>query len=312
MIEIARILTDIYQTISHRTDFMYLNHAVRKPAFHLAIAWLFLSIIVATNTALADSKAPPPAASADTTNINELYHEAQREFARKNYEAALPLLQRCIQRSDRESAKKQRLLNAIDQVGSIYLRVNQNPDAALQFFKKFYNDNRLDDAELTAIEEWIGAATDWKRFGKLPSEIQSADQLYLLGLQYYNKGLDKLKFPMDKAGNADFHIASTYLVPFIVNFDTDPRIGETLYYMGSIRRHVIIDNMYWTENYYLKEAIRRFPHTDLAQQAWDLLQEDVNFAYSGSEGTFTPPSVQEMLQQYKKLAEPKSSAPSKP
>jgi hypothetical protein len=76
--------------------------------------------------------------------------------------------------------------------------------------------------------------------------------------------------------------------------------------MGSIRRHVIIDNLYWTENYYLKEAIRRFPHTPLAEKAWELLEEDVSFAYSGSEGTFTPHSVKTMLQQYKKLALPTS------
>jgi hypothetical protein len=268
--------------------------------------------VTPVNTLLADAKqAPSKSATQSSANpkpdVNELYLEAQRQFARKNYELALPLLKQYIETTDQKSSKPLRLLNAIDQVGSIYLRVKYDPDAALVFFKTFYNDKRLSDAELDAVEEWIGAATDWKRFGKLPSEIQSADQLYLLGLQYYNKGLDRLKFPMDKAGNADFHIAATYLVPFIVNFDTDKRIGEALYYMGSIRRHVIIDNLYWTENYYLKEAIRRFPHSPLAEKSWELLEEDVSFAYSGSEGAFTPQSVNEMLEQFKKLALPPSS-----
>jgi hypothetical protein len=267
------------------------------------VATAFTILFSAINIAVADSKSNPETAA--NLNTTELYHEAQRQFARKNYELALPLLQRFIQTATSQDSKHNRLLNAIDQVGSIYFRVKLDPDAALKFFKSFYNDNRLNEAELNAIEEWIGAATDWKRFGKLPSEIQSADQLYLLGLQYYNKGLDKLKYPMDKGGNADFHIAASYLVPFIVNFDTDPRIGEALYYMGSIRRHVIIDNFYWTENYYLKEAIRRFPHTPLAQKAWEVMQDDIDFAYSGSEGTFTPPSMKTMLQQYEKLAQPK-------
>lgn len=283
----------------------------RHKAFMFSLAGVLIASHVSVTTVFADSTQAPSTgaakSAADTAiNTNELYLEAQRQFARKNYELALPLLKQYIVSADQETAKHHRLLNAIDQVGSIYLRVKQDPDAALAFFKTFYNDKRLSDAELDAVEEWIGAATDWKRFGKLPSEIQSADQLYLLGLQYYNKGLDKLKFPMDKGGNADFHIASTYLVPFIVNFDTDKRIGEALYYMGSIRRHVIIDNLYWTENYYLKETIRRFPHTPLAEKAWELLQDDINFAYSGSEGTFTPQSVEHMLQQYKKLALPQS------
>jgi hypothetical protein len=282
-----------------------------RKALISSIAGVLITSYLSVTTVFADGKQAPPASAvksaADTQlSISELYLEAQRQFARKNYEHALPLLKQYIGSANQETAKHHRLLNAIDQVGSIYLRIRQDPEAALSFFKSFYNDKRLNDAELDAVEEWIGAATDWKRFGKLPSEIQSPDQLYLLGLQYYNKGLDKLKFPMDKAGNADFHIAATYLVPFIVNFDTDKRIGEALYYMGSIRRHVIIDNLYWTENYYLKETIRRFPHTPLAEKAWELLQEDINFAYSGSEGTFTPQSVELMLQQYKKLAQPKS------
>ncbi|KPJ95551.1 MAG: hypothetical protein AMJ53_02575 [Gammaproteobacteria bacterium SG8_11] len=287
----------------------------RFPLHKLLIIAMVVIIAIGSsdNTAFAEAKPEAAKNKAQLTDtgkkldVNELYLEAQRQFARKNYELALPLLKQYIESTNQENAKPLRLLNAIDQVGSIYLRVNQDPDAALRFFKSFYNDKRLSDAELDAVEEWLGAATDWKRFGKMPTEIQSPDQLYLLGLQYYNKGLEKLKFPMDKAGNADFHIAATYLVPFIVNFDTDVRIGEALYYMGSIRRHVIIDNLYWTENYYLKETIRRFPHTPLAEKAWELLEEDVSFAYSGSEGEFTPLSVKQMLQQYQKLAEPKSS-----
>jgi len=94
-------------------------------------------------------------------------------------------------------------------------------------------------------------------------------------------------------------------IPFIVNFDNDERIGEVLYLMGSIRRNVRIDNLYWTENFYLKEAIRRFPHTELAIKAWEVLDEDVHFAYSGSEGDFTPPALIEMLEQYKQLATPR-------
>jgi hypothetical protein len=283
------------------------THAHKTP--HLFVAVILVMLCAAVNLAVADSK-PNPAGAATKLDAkpdtNELYHEAQRQFTRKNYELALPLLQRYIESAKPDSSKHNRLLNAIDQVGSIYFRVKYDPEAALKFFKSFYNDKRLNDAEFNAIEEWIGAATDWKRFGKLPSEIKSADQLYLLGLQYYNKGLDKLKYPMDKGGNADFHIAASYLVPFIVNFDTDPRIGEALYYMGSIRRHVMIDNLYWTENYYLKETIRRFPHTPLAAKAWEVMQDDVNFAYSGSEGNFTPQSMQDMLHQYEKLSQPKS------
>ncbi|WP_455202898.1 hypothetical protein [Kaarinaea lacus] len=252
-----------------------------------------------------DSAKSKPANTKAKVDSEALYHQGQREFYRKNYAKALPLLQQYIEIRQPATTEGTRLLSVIDQIGSIYLRIKQKPDAALKFFKKYEKDPRLSDAELNTIEEWIGAATDWKRFGKLPTEVKDADQLYLLGIKYFNRGSAKQKYPVDRSGNADFHIAASYFIPFIVNFDNDERIGEVLFLMGSIRRNVRIDNLYWTENFYLKEAIRRFPHTDLAIKSWEVLDEDVHFAYSGSEGDFTPPALMEMLEQYKQLATPR-------
>jgi len=74
--------------------------------------------------------------------------------------------------------------------------------------------------------------------------------------------------------------------------------------MGKIRRHITLDPEYWTENFYRKEVIRRFPHTTIAQQAYQALEESVHFGYSGSGGDATPPSMGRMLKEYKSLADP--------
>lgn len=247
----------------------------------------------------------PTLAGVPATPLEGLYREAQREFHRKNYDAALPLLQEYVKKSKTKRYKQDRLFWVIDQIGRIYLREKRDPDGAIAWFKVLSDDPRFRDAELHVIDGWLAGAKEWKELGQLPHDVRSADELFSRGETFYQKGLSLKKYPADDAGNAHFHIAASYLVPFIVNFDRDARIGEALYMMGDIRRHSWTDSEYWSENYYLREAIRRFPHTKLALKAYELLEKDVHFGYTGSSGDNTPESLLRVLRRYKRLAEPK-------
>jgi tetratricopeptide (TPR) repeat protein len=237
--------------------------------------------------------------------LEGLYRKAQREFHRKNFEAALPLLKQYVEKSKKVRYKRERLFWVIDQIGRIYLREKRDPDGAIAFLKGLSDDPRFKDAELHAVEGWLSGAVEFKQLGRLPDKVRSADELFSRGEAFYKKGLALKKYPADDAGDAHFHIAAGYLVPFIVNFDKDARIGEALYMMGDIRRHSWTDSEYWSENYYLREAIRRFPHTELARRAYDLLEKDVRFGYTGSGGDHTPESLLQVLRHYQRLAEPK-------
>ena len=141
--------------------------------------------------------------------------------------------------------------------------------------------------------------------GQFPDTTQDPNNQYLLGERFFKAGMQKLKYPLDDAGSADFSIAQSYLLPFITQNDTDNRIGEALCMMGEIRRRLWNDKDYWAENFYFKEVIRRFAHTELAWKAYQSLEDDVHFGYSGSGGDHTPPSVSKMLKTYRALADPK-------
>ncbi len=117
---------------------------------------------------------------------------------------------------------------------------------------------------------------------------------------------------MDQAGAADFSIASSYLMPFLVRFDKSPSVGEALFMMGDMRRRFWTDTEYWSKNYYLTEAIRRFAGTPLAIKSYTVLEEDVRFGYSGSSGDQMPESWKLMLGELKKIAESKPKSESAP
>ncbi len=238
--------------------------------------------------------------------LNPLYHRAQREFHRKNYRTALALLAQYLSEAKTQTYRRRRLLWVIDQIGQIHLKVHRDPDGALAFFSRIKDDKRLTGAEMDMIKGWIQAAHDWKRSERLRPSKRSADELFDLGRSLYNKGVEETESPMDDSGNGYFHIATTYLIPFIVNYDQDRRIGEALLMMGDIRRRTWTDAGYWSESHYLREVIRRYPHSRIAREAYELLRKDIHFGYSGSGGDHVPRSQQQMLRHFQRLSAPRA------
>lgn len=243
-----------------------------------------------------------------TMPLDSLYHQAQRQFHRRNYRRALPLLLSYVEKSKTQRHRRERLIGVIDQIGRIYLRERKDPDEAIAFFMKLSKSKRLNDAEYHVLEEWLAGANEWKRYRDFPEDVKSVDALFERGQLFFRKGLSKQKFRGDDTGDAHFNIAACYLVPFIINFDKDPRIGEALFMMGVVRHNSWEDTEYWSENFYLREVIRRFPHTPLAEKAFKMLDSDVHFGYSGSSGDHTPKSLLRMLEQFKRLAEPQKGS----
>lgn len=125
-----------------------------------------------------------------------------------------------------------------------------------------------------------------------------------MGKKYYLSGMKKNDYPADYKGKADLYIAATYLIPIVYNLNDSKNIGEVLLMLGTIRNKSWNDQDYWSENFYLKEVIHRFPHSDLARKAYKVLEDGIRFGYTGSGGDFTPPSQIRMLKVYKKLSEP--------
>ena len=238
----------------------------------------------------------------DNTNPDSIYNQAQKFYYNKQYDQALASFAKFIHESKNIEIDQPNILWSIDQIGRIYLREKRDPDTSIKFFNDILKEHRLTEAEEDVVSGWISAAQDWKTAGQFPQMTQDANKQFELGEQFFQSGTNKIKLSSEKAGNADFAIAQSYLLPFIVNNDSDKRKGDALFMMGEIRRRLWNDKTYWAENYYFTEVIRRFPHTELSWKAYLALEGDVQFGYSGSGGNFTPESVIKWLKMYKSLA----------
>ncbi|NDF15113.1 hypothetical protein EB061_07290 [bacterium] len=247
----------------------------------------------------------PTQGAKQTETPEQLLEESQQLFYKNDHDGALTVLKkyfsRVITQPKQRIRTKLRFL-AISAMGRIYLQYKKDPAAAVEWFEKIKKTEPLTEAEQDVLSGWIAAAQDWIKLGKFPENVQDESELFEIGKKYYDAGIKKQKFTMDPAGAADFSIASTFLVPFMVHFDKNKKIGEALYMMGDMRRRLWTTNRYWSENYYLTEAIRRFPNTPVAVKSYNALAEDVEFAYSGSSGNNTPQSWKELLGSLRRMA----------
>ncbi|NDG84535.1 MAG: hypothetical protein EBX52_05775 [Proteobacteria bacterium] len=257
---------------------------------------LIIASLVPATGALAAPKSESPEA---------LLARSQEQFQKEDHDGALTTLQKYFSRlvtTPKQKAKTRLRFFAIAAMGRIYLQYKHDPKGAVGWFEKLKSDPSLTEAEQDIVGGWITAAKDWIALGKFPSTTSTEQELFDTGKRYYEAGLKKQKFPMDQAGTADFSIAQSFLVPFLVHFDKSKNASEVLFMMGDMRRRLWTDNRFWSENHYLTEAIRRFPNTPIAVRAFDALKEDVEFAYSGSSGVNVPKSWEDLLSVLDRLA----------
>ncbi|HEX9814653.1 MAG TPA: hypothetical protein VGB31_06870 [Myxococcota bacterium] len=234
---------------------------------------------------------------------DQLDRAVQREIERQDYTRALALLGEYLDFTRSAVHRPERVFWVIEQVGRIYLSERRDPDGALAFFTEIRKDARLSDLDRSAIDEWISVATEWKEARRdTASGVRDPAHLLDRGTRYYKSGSEKLEVTGVVAlANADFDIAASYLLRFAILYNQHSRIGDVLYMLGGIRHYSHSDQEYWSDNYYLKEAIRRFPHTELAERSYKLLWSDAAGAYAQNG---IPADLAERLRLYEQLALP--------
>ncbi|MFT6631287.1 MAG: outer membrane protein assembly factor BamD (BamD/ComL family) [Bacteriovoracaceae bacterium] len=234
-----------------------------------------------------------------------VYRKAQREFMKKNYVVAINNFQKFIldNKTSKDTAIKKKMFWSIDLIMRAHLKNRQNPDEAIKYLSNILKVIKFSEVEKDSIQEWISVIKDWKKQNKFSKNIRDKETLFELGDKYFQSGMEKISSPGDDTGNADFYIAASYLTPYVYNFDDSKNIGRALFMLGNIRFRSWTDYEYWSENFYLKEVIRRYPHSDLAKKAFVSLEKGTQSSYSVLSGNKIPVEQLKMLEVFRKLSE---------
>jgi hypothetical protein len=257
----------------------------------------FATIAILTFLCLPAPVASAP--SADTGGGDRLRADVQREIDAGNTAAALALLQAYLDPA-RSPQRPGQTFWAIDRVAWIQMGVMRDPAAAIAYFGRLRDDARLSDIDRGAIGEWIAVAEEWKaEQAETRTGLRDATTLFDRGKRYFQSGLDKTTTGIPSLAGTQFELASGYLRRFAILHPKHPRIGDVLYMLGTIRFHSRDDESAWSDNFYLKESIRRFPHSELANRSYELLKREAGRAYKPPA---MPTELAENLRLYQDLA----------
>ncbi len=269
-------------------------------SFALETAFPYAAGVLRIFTALSLVVACAPPVAAFASDVDRAFADAQRAYHKKDYRAALVHLRRYLASAAPDDGRR---FGVVEQIARIHLQFEHDPDAAIAFLASIQKNTKLSREHADDLKQWIATAREWKKMGGLdPKKNESADGLFKLGQKFYRRGIADTDGVADETGAASRYIAASYLVPFVQNFDGDKRMAQALLMLGDIRRRSWKDEDDWTEEFYLKEVIRRFPRTKEAKQAYQMLDEDVRMRWSGSGGDHTPDYIRKMLARYKALA----------
>jgi hypothetical protein len=268
-----------------------------RPLPFLVLAVLFLLVAPAPPVG-----ADPAEEASERAQSGELYLQAEQALADGHHDRAIVLFRNYLDFTRSRAHRPERVFWAIDRVAWLQLGVKRDPDAALAFFEEIRSDPRLTEIDRGAISEWISVAREWKQeIAQAGSGPREAGVLLDRGRRYYESGLEKLKVGVAYFASADFGISSGYLRRFALLHHDHPRIGDVLFMLGAIRYHMRADEPGWSDNFYLKESIRRFPHSPLAVRSFDLLRREAGRVYKPAQ---LPPELAESLGIYEELARP--------
>jgi tetratricopeptide (TPR) repeat protein len=246
------------------------------------------------------AEAQTDAEAAERARSNQLFQHAEQALEHGSHDRALDLFEDYLDFTSTRLHRPERVFWAIDRVAYLYLGVKRDPDGAIAFFEKIRSDARLSDIDRGAIDEWTSVATEWRQErGQSGEGPRDAKVLFDRGKRYYDSGLEKGRMGVAYFAAADFAISGGYLRRFALLHDDDPRIGEVLYLLGSMRYRLREGDPHWSDNFNLKECIRRFPRSPVAVRCYELLRSEATRFYKPDE---MPPELAESLEVYAELA----------
>lgn len=262
----------------------------------------YLTMAAALALAVAIAAAAAADEAAERAESDRLYQSALSALEARDHAKALSALESYLDFTRSRAHRPERVFWAIDQAGYLYLGVKRDPAGAIAFFGRMRDDERLSELDRGALEEWIAVAEAWKQeVAHASTGIKDAKSLFERGKRFFDSGTKKNESGIPAFAQADFHVADGYLRRFAILHDAHPQIGEALYMLGAIRAHSRPDEGRWSDNFYLKEVIRRFPHTELAERSFDLLRVEATRAYPPKA---LPAELVESLDRYQRLAHP--------
>jgi tetratricopeptide (TPR) repeat protein len=230
-------------------------------------------------------------------------HRARLEIALRQFDRALDIHERLLADPQVQPAALD-FSGALADYLTVALRVSGAPERARASLQKFARRSDLSQTLERALPIWIEALSS------LAPEIEKPPTLERAG-DILERGEALRRYPADRADLVHKIVASGMLYRYVQGEKVpQDSLAEAFYLLGISDAFLRRSFERSEAQFYLEQAIRLEPGSDLAQVAFAELETQTLLAYSGSSGLHLPGDVQRWLAQLKAIA--RSAPPSAP
>lgn len=150
---------------------------------------------------------------------------------------------------------------------------------------------------------WLILHKDWSK--TLPKQRVNSNswELFEKGLSAYKAAINySSDLQTEGMHESNLQNAYFYFISYLKSGPTNERRSRALLLIGDIASRLWYKGKDFPAQVFLVEAIRTNPGSNIAQFAWNKLDETVKFGYAGSHGENTPNSWRSVLKDLKRLA----------
>jgi hypothetical protein len=227
-----------------------------------------------------------------------LVERAQLQVATRQFDLALATYEEFFASDDLTPAQMA-LMQAFNDYLKVSIRVRGDLKRPIPILEKWSARPGVPLYMKTHIAEWISAlkVVEKKKLLAKPTLAAAKDLL--------NRGKSDIASARGREKLIYFISASSILGQLVSDPKTKSDQFAEIYYLLGVCESVIGRSFWISQSeFYLESAIRSAPNSTIAKQAYNELEEQIFFEFSGSQtGTDIPPDVNDQLSKLKNLAE---------
>jgi hypothetical protein len=219
-------------------------------------------------------------------------------FMIRAYDKAFEQFSRVVEGYGKEMNDQFQLRKALRHILTISLRIDQNPETALNYLNQLKNIKIFPKYLRDDIQVWKNELTNLHTLPPMDTRTVS-----VITLQNLIEDLFRSAYPIPREGRSK-EVAMEYGSGLLFEFvnQRPKEVTQRMYYWLGIST-IELNRFDFTSfgDTFLKECIEDFAPTPVSEECYEALKDNWIFGYSGSAGIFLPKSNKEELKRLEKI-----------
>ncbi len=233
----------------------------------------------------------------DETKLH-IHEKIRLLMATRQFERAIEEFEKVIQ-NPQTSPLEFVVLDAFTNYLLLNIRVKNDFQRPIKVFKELAKRNDLPNYMQFDLKSWTTSLEKLNKEKNKATNLDYAEKLIQNAQSFSN-------FPRDSSGLVYFIEASRHILAYVQKPKiSNEELSKAYFLLGVAENMISRSSWLGQTDFYLETAVRINPNSSYAKKAYEFLEENVYFEYSGSSGTNIPEDVMANLNELKSLVSSK-------